>query len=179
MREDHYAVLGVSPDASEQEIKRAYRRLAVRFHPDQRPSRIADMLMRRLNEAYEVLSDADKRRTYDAELERARAAAAKKKRPAKKKRAAKKKRRYEEDPGELERRVGRALSAYAHERDRVVRRVDAVDDNAEHMRLLADEQETQEQLATRERDLQQRRWRTFLWVALLAAVVVLLLRLSG
>jgi hypothetical protein len=68
---DYYAVLGVSPDASPEEIRRAYRDLAKRFHPDANPDPAAAERMREINEAYAVLSDPAKRAAYD----RARAAA--------------------------------------------------------------------------------------------------------
>ncbi len=63
-RRDYYAVLGVSRDASEVEIKRAFRELARRHHPDVGPSDNGEAF-REINEAYAVLSDAEGRARYD------------------------------------------------------------------------------------------------------------------
>jgi molecular chaperone DnaJ len=65
-KRDYYEVLGVSQTASEQEIKSAYRRLAVKFHPDKNPGdAAAEEKFKEAAEAYTVLSDADQRRRYD------------------------------------------------------------------------------------------------------------------
>ena len=64
---DLYIVLGLARDASTGDIKRAYRRLARRFHPDINPGdRMAAAQFRRIAEAYETLSDAERRRRYDS-----------------------------------------------------------------------------------------------------------------
>src|SRR5262249_14843924 len=64
---DYYEVLGVSKSASEQEIKSAYRKLALKFHPDRNPGdKAAEEKFKEAAEAYGVLQDADKRRRYDA-----------------------------------------------------------------------------------------------------------------
>ncbi|GAM22336.1 hypothetical protein SAMD00019534_055110, partial [Acytostelium subglobosum LB1] len=60
---DYYAMLGVSRDSSPSDIKRAYRKLSLQFHPDKNPE-AGDKYVE-LTQAYEVLSDADKRRIYD------------------------------------------------------------------------------------------------------------------
>lgn len=66
MPSDLYAVLGVKRDASEKEVRSAYRRLARKFHPDVNPGdRAGEARFKEINNAYEVLSDPDKRRKYD------------------------------------------------------------------------------------------------------------------
>jgi molecular chaperone DnaJ len=66
MPRDYYEVLGVSRDANETEIKKAFRRLARELHPDVNKEADAEDRFKEAAEAYEVLSDADRRRTYDA-----------------------------------------------------------------------------------------------------------------
>ena len=66
MAKDYYASLGVAKDASEQEIKKAYRKLAVKYHPDKNPGDTkAEDRFKEISEAYAVLSDKEKRRNYD------------------------------------------------------------------------------------------------------------------
>ncbi|MCA9664060.1 MAG: J domain-containing protein [Myxococcales bacterium] len=64
----HYEILGLESDATPDEIKRAFRQLALKYHPDQHPTPIAATLFRRINEAYEVLSDPVRREAYDLSL---------------------------------------------------------------------------------------------------------------
>jgi curved DNA-binding protein len=63
---DYYEILGVSKTASPEEIKRAYRKLARKYHPDLNPGdKTAETRFKEINEAHEVLSDPDKRQKYD------------------------------------------------------------------------------------------------------------------
>ena len=62
---DYYEVLGVTKTASDDEIKKAYRKMALRFHPDKNQSPGAEDKFKEIGEAYDVLSDAGKRQTYD------------------------------------------------------------------------------------------------------------------
>ncbi|CAF2216112.1 unnamed protein product [Rotaria magnacalcarata] len=62
---DCYAILGVKLTATEDEIKKAYRKKALQYHPDKNSSKTAEEIFKQINKAYETLSDADKRRTYD------------------------------------------------------------------------------------------------------------------
>jgi len=62
---DYYETLGVGRDASPDDIKRAFRRLAMQYHPDRNSEPGAEQQFKEINEAYEVLSDAERRATYD------------------------------------------------------------------------------------------------------------------
>ena len=64
---NHYDTLGVSKTSTEPEIKKAYRALSLKYHPDRNSSEEAVIKIREINEAYEVLSDTAKRRQYDME----------------------------------------------------------------------------------------------------------------
>src|SRR5215471_749103 len=64
--QDYYEILGVSRNASETDIKKAYRKLARKYHPDFNPNnKQAEEKFKQTQEAYEVLSDAEKRKKYD------------------------------------------------------------------------------------------------------------------
>src|ERR1700759_3636087 len=62
---DYYSALGVARDASEDDIRKAYRKLARKYHPDVSKEADADAKMREINEARDVLSDPEKRAAYD------------------------------------------------------------------------------------------------------------------
>lgn len=62
---DYYKSLGVTATASDEEVRRAYRKLARKYHPDVSKESDAEARMREVNEAYEVLGDAEKRKAYD------------------------------------------------------------------------------------------------------------------
>ena len=65
-KRDYYEVLGVSKTATDEEIKKAYRKLALKYHPDYNPGdKTAEEKFKEINEAHEVLSDPDKRKRYD------------------------------------------------------------------------------------------------------------------
>lgn len=68
--QDHYSKLGVSPAATADAIKAAYRKKAAQYHPDKNPSPDAATRFREVQEAYEVLSDADRRKAYDGYRQR-------------------------------------------------------------------------------------------------------------
>ena len=66
-KRDYYEVLGITKDATEKDIKKAYRKLAFKWHPDKNPDnkKEAEEKFKEINEAYSVLSDPDKKRQYD------------------------------------------------------------------------------------------------------------------
>jgi molecular chaperone DnaJ len=65
MPADYYDVLGVSRDADASTLKKSYRKLAMKYHPDRNDSKDAEAKFKEISEAYEVLSDAEKRQIYD------------------------------------------------------------------------------------------------------------------
>ena len=65
-KRDYYDILGVQKNASADEIKKAYRKVAMQYHPDRNPGdKSAEEKFKEAAEAYEVLSDADKKAQYD------------------------------------------------------------------------------------------------------------------
>ena len=67
--EDYYNTLNVSNNADEDQIKQAYRALAMKYHPDKNPdNKIAEEKFKRISEAYSVLSDSQKRKEYDLSM---------------------------------------------------------------------------------------------------------------
>ena len=68
-KRDYYEVLGVSKSASPEELKQAYRKLALQNHPDRNPGdKGAEERLKEINEAYDALSNAEKRQAYDPTL---------------------------------------------------------------------------------------------------------------
>ena len=66
MSKDYYNILGVDRNASEEQIKKAYRKMAMQFHPDKNPGNAsAEAKFKEAAEAYDVLSDANKKSNYD------------------------------------------------------------------------------------------------------------------
>ena len=64
----HYQTLGVDNTATEEDIKKAFKKLAFELHPDRNPNKDAEEKFKKVNEAYQVLSDANKRKNYDDSL---------------------------------------------------------------------------------------------------------------
>lgn len=65
MARDYYDILGVKKNATQEEIKKAYRELALKLHPDRNPSKESSEKFKEVNEAYAVLSNPEKRKSYD------------------------------------------------------------------------------------------------------------------
>ncbi|HEC82465.1 MAG TPA: hypothetical protein ENI53_01085 [Thermoplasmatales archaeon] len=65
MKKDYYEILGVSRDSTKDEIKRAYRNLALKYHPDRNNDKESEEKFKEIAEAYAVLFDEEKRKLYD------------------------------------------------------------------------------------------------------------------
>jgi len=66
MKRDYYEILGVTKDATQDQIKKSYRKLALKYHPDKNPdNKEAEKMFKSVSEAYEILSDNDKKHAYD------------------------------------------------------------------------------------------------------------------
>jgi len=65
-KQDYYKTLGIAKGASAKDIKKAFRKMALKYHPDKNPDKDTTKQFRQIAEAYEVLGDEDKRRQYDA-----------------------------------------------------------------------------------------------------------------
>ena len=64
-KKDYYDILGIEKTADEAQIKRAYRKLAIKFHPDKNKAKSAEEAFKKINQAFCVLSDKNKRKNYD------------------------------------------------------------------------------------------------------------------
>ena len=65
-KRDYYEVLGISRDATDEQIKKAFRKLAFQYHPDHNHDPGAEAQFKEINEAYEILSDSERRHAYDS-----------------------------------------------------------------------------------------------------------------
>ena len=64
-KNEYYQTLGIKKDASQKEIKAAFRKLAVKYHPDKNQEPGAEEKFKEISEAYDILSDSEKRKSYD------------------------------------------------------------------------------------------------------------------
>ena len=64
-KRDYYEILGISKNASDEDIKSAFRKKALEYHPDRNKSKDAESKFKEVNEAYQILSDSEKKNRYD------------------------------------------------------------------------------------------------------------------
>ena len=64
-KRDYYEILGISKNANDEQIKSAFRKKALEFHPDRNKAEDAEQKFKEINEAYQILSDSEKRSKYD------------------------------------------------------------------------------------------------------------------
>jgi DnaJ-class molecular chaperone len=64
-KKDYYDILGIKKDATEDDIRKAYKKLAIKFHPDKNNSKYADEAFKKVSHAFSVLSNEEKKRNYD------------------------------------------------------------------------------------------------------------------
>lgn len=67
MFKNYYKILNIAPSSTDDEIKKAYRRMSIQWHPDKNPCEDVTQIMQDINEAYAILKDTEKRKRYDAE----------------------------------------------------------------------------------------------------------------
>ena len=114
---DYYEILGVSFDASDDEIRRAYRRVAMEWHPDRNKDTNAPRMMRRINEAWDVLGKPERRAEYDRDYFLLRSMIAEAARRAHEEERQERERQQEQERREAEERIRRA-EAERRERER-------------------------------------------------------------
>ena len=68
IKRDYYQILQISRNATYEEVKKAYRKLAMKYHPDHNKSANAEFMFKQISEAYQVLSNPEKRKRYDDNL---------------------------------------------------------------------------------------------------------------
>lgn len=70
MFKNYYKILDIPPSSTDDEVKKAYRKMSIKWHPDKNPCEDVTQIMQDINEAYAILKDAEKRERYDAEYKR-------------------------------------------------------------------------------------------------------------
>lgn len=64
-KKDYYEILGLNKSASEEEIRKAYKKLAIKFHPDKNKSKLAEDAFKKISHSFNILSNKEKKSTYD------------------------------------------------------------------------------------------------------------------